>query len=57
MKGFLKGFNLMILRDTPSYSLYFLTFELFRQNASKLGMDNELSIELLGGGIAGSVAW
>jgi hypothetical protein len=41
------------MRDTPSYALYFVTFEAFRQNTKKLNIFSDLLIDFIGGGLAG----
>ncbi len=53
VKGFYKSFGLLLLRDTPSYALYFCIFEFFKQNAKKPDIFNDIMIELVGGGLAG----
>eukprot|EP01080_Neovahlkampfia_damariscottae_P009299 gene9299-1387_t len=51
-KGLFKGLSSTILRETPSYGLYFSVYEYFHR---KFG-DNYISC-LNAGGIAGTVAW
>ena len=57
LMGFTKGMSLLILRDAPSYALYFVTFELIRREFKKHYINSNIAIELIGGGIAGSLAW
>lgn len=55
--GFFKGLNASILRDAPSYGIYFVIFESFKRKMLEKGVDNQILIELIGGGLAGSISW
>ena len=45
------------MRDAPSYGIYFLIFESFKQKSQDLGLNNQIVVELIGGGLAGSISW
>lgn len=55
--GFTKGLDVLLIRDTFSYGLYFATFEVIRRELKRNYTENDLAIEMIGGGIAGSLAW
>lgn len=55
--GFFKGFNVLLLRDVPSYGIYFGVYEFFSRKAKKVGNNSEIFIEIVGGGLAGCIAW
>ena len=52
IRGLFLGFNATLLRDVPSYGLYFLLYE-----TTKTGTEDTLENTLLAGGLAGSCAW
>ena len=47
----------LIIRDAPSYALYFVSFEYIRRKLKENYIESDVLVELLGGGIAGSLAW
>jgi solute carrier family 25 carnitine/acylcarnitine transporter 20/29 len=49
--------GVLIARDAPSYALYFVSFEYIRRKLKLHYIDSDIVVELLGGGIAGSLSW
>jgi solute carrier family 25 carnitine/acylcarnitine transporter 20/29 len=57
LKGLFRGLNITILRDSSSYGFYFLSFEYLRRKGKQNGIDNQIFVDLVCGGIAGSLSW
>jgi solute carrier family 25 carnitine/acylcarnitine transporter 20/29 len=55
--GLSKGMTVLIARDAPSYALYFVSFEYIRRKLKLHYIESDIVVELLGGGIAGSLSW
>ena len=55
--GLSKGMTVLIARDAPSYALYFVSFEYVRRKLKLHYIESDVVVELLGGGIAGSLSW
>ncbi|KAI8842114.1 solute carrier family 25 member 45 [Chytridium lagenaria] len=57
-RGFYKGLHATLLRETPSYGVYFVTFELLANGFQDLGGNKYPSMGLLlAGGFAGVAGW
>jgi solute carrier family 25 carnitine/acylcarnitine transporter 20/29 len=52
-KGFFKGLGALVLRDSSSYGLYFVSFEYLRRALKSNGMENKLLVDFICGGLAG----
>jgi len=55
--GFFKGVNTSLLRDSSSYGIYFLSFEYLRRMGRDNELDNQIFVDLVCGGCAGSLSW
>ncbi|XP_029053401.1 mitochondrial basic amino acids transporter-like isoform X1 [Osmia bicornis bicornis] len=54
-RGVFRGFNITLLRETPSFGIYFLTYEALTRTFRSEPISTPYM--LLAGGIAGSVSW
>lgn len=54
-RGVFRGFNITLLRETPSFGIYFLTYEALTRTSGSEPVSTLCM--LLAGGIAGSVSW
>ena len=52
-RGFFRGVNTSLCRDSTSYGLYFLSFEYLRRMGKENGIENLMFIDLVCGGTAG----
>ncbi|KAI8365669.1 mitochondrial carrier domain-containing protein [Choanephora cucurbitarum] len=55
-KGFYQGGLITMIRDAPSYGLYFLAYEGMKRTLDVSGDDHAWKL-LLAGGVAGTVSW
>mmetsp|Transcript_20874 Transcript_20874/g.26613 ORF Transcript_20874/g.26613 Transcript_20874/m.26613 type:complete len:287 (-) Transcript_20874:417-1277(-) len=54
--GPLRGLGITLLRDVPSYGLYFYVYESFVRTSNRNGYDGNI-VTLFAGGFAGTAAW
>ena len=52
-----KGFLVSILRDVPSYAVYFGSYEYLKFLISGDHSNNSFGVKVLSGGIAGVASW
>jgi len=60
IKGTMRGFNITLLRDTPSYGVYFYLYAYVLETLRPVGQSkNDISIvnSLVAGGICGCTSW
>ena len=55
--GYFKGLRALVLRDASSYGLYFVSFEYMRRELKAKGVENNLIIDFICGGLAGTISW
>ncbi|KAI8336900.1 mitochondrial carrier domain-containing protein [Blakeslea trispora] len=56
-KGFYQGGLITLIRDAPSYGLYFWAYEGMKRTLDLSGSDDHAWKLLLAGGVAGTVSW
>ena len=53
--GFYRGYSALLLRDPLSYGFYFFLYEYIRRGLKKQGLNNELTLDFISGGLAGKM--
>ena len=57
IRGLYKGFVVSVLRDVPSYAVYFGAYEYFKFLISGNHSENSFGVKILAGGLAGVASW
>ena len=57
IRGVYRGFWLTVLRETPSFGLYFAAYEIFCRSFTPANQETSTPVLLLAGGLAGMASW
>ena len=55
--GLFQGFNSVLLREIPQFAIYYPSYEFLKHTMSSSEYFNPFFVQLLSGGIAGTVQW
>ncbi|XP_033647117.1 mitochondrial basic amino acids transporter-like [Asterias rubens] len=59
IRGCYRGFTLTLLRDTPGFATYFMSYDILCRRIADVSKDNEIGIGglLMAGGLSGMISW